>query len=912
MPKARVFELAKEMGMQYEDLLDRLTSMGMEGVNRMSSLDEDEIRRIKAEIGPPKPKLYDERRVARTIIRRRKKESPEPEVQPETHTQPFLSQESLPSMEAEPEIEILAEETIEIEEVTPQVEEEVEFLEASEPEVLEINVKPLAPIQEEVESVQESVEISVESVEQGKETIKPKVPERVVEVAPPVIERKVAEVKAKKHITRKGRKGRKEEPAKIIKMPEPEVKVVAAPESAPVEKIPAKVISIPVTEAVPESEEELARKSRKKKPKKFEKAPQEEVTAAKKPFLKRKEVLERADLYDDDRIRLPKSKKGVKVVRRSQKTELTIPKAIKRRIKMANETMSVGELSKKMGVKAGEVVKKLFSLGIAAGITQTIDFDTAALVASEFDYEIEKGLLQEAAILAPTKTKEEDRVLRPPVITVMGHVDHGKTTLLDAIRQTNVVSGEAGGITQHIGAYHVKVGDGSVTFLDTPGHEAFTAMRARGAKVTDLVILVVAADDGVMQQTKEAIDHAKAAGVPLIVAINKIDKPNADLERVKRELADYGVVAEEWGGETVFVPVSAKQKQGINELLEYVLLQAELLELKADPTVNARGTIVEARLDRGRGPVATALIQSGTLKVGDTFICGSEFGRVRGMIDDHGSNVDEAGPSMPVEIQGFSGVPNAGDEIIVLSDEKIIKQIAGRRQQESRMAGLFQGSPLTLEDLYKRVQEGEAKALNVVLKADVQGSVEALSDSLIKLSTPQVTVNMIHASTGAISENDVMLSAASSAIIIGFNVRPTAKVRKLAETENVEMRLYDVIYDVISDVKEAMAGRLTPTYAEKVQGQAVVRQIFRISKIGTIAGCVMTEGKLTRNDRVRVIREGVVIADNTVDSLKRFKDDLREVVQGYEFGIHVTNFNDIKEGDIIESYVLEEIKPTLT
>ena len=435
---------------------------------------------------------------------------------------------------------------------------------------------------------------------------------------------------------------------------------------------------------------------------------------------------------------------------------------------------------------------------------------------------------------------------------------------------------------------------------------------SKWAKVTDIVVLVVAADDGVMQQTKEAIDHAKAAGVPLIVAVNKIDKANADSDRVKRELADYGVAPEEWGGETVFVPLSAKQKKGISELLEYILLQAEMLELKADPTVNARGTIVEARLDRGRGPVATVLVQVGTLRVGAAFICGNEFGRVRAMIDDCGNIVDEASPSSPVEIQGFSGVPNAGDELIVLSDEKMIKQIAERRQEESRMAGLFRGGAMTLEDLYKRVQEGEAKELAVVLKADVQGSVEALSESLIRLSTPAISVNIIHASTGSISENDIMLAAASKGIIIGFNVRPPAKVRKLADAENVELRLYDVIYDVISDVKEAMTGRLAPTYVEKVQGQSEVRQLFRISRVGTIAGCMMTEGKLTRNDRVRVVRDGLVVADSTIASLKRLKDDIREVVQGYDFGIHIINFNDIKEGDIIESYVLEEVKPTLT
>jgi translation initiation factor IF-2 len=911
MPKARVFELAKELGMQYEDLLDKLSSMGMEGVNRMSALDEDEVRRIKAEIGPPKPKLYEERRVARTVIRRRKKETAEPEA--EIVAEPALLEEIVPSVETPPEAITSVEGPEPVERVKiPVTEEEVKPFEVGEPEVSEAIPVSKLPKEEGAEPSLVSAEIPVEEKVTSREA---KAPEEIKETARPAVgtaKRETVELKEKKQAVKKIRKVRKEEPARIIKMPEPEVKLPPPPpEHAPKGKPAAKVLSIPVPGIVPETEEEIARKAKKRKPKKYEKAVQEETPAIKKPLVKRKEVLERADLYDEDRIRPLKGKKSPRAIHRPQRMEPTVPKAIKRRIKMVSDSITVSDLAKKIGVKAGEVVKKLFSLGISAGINQLIELDAAALVASEYDYEVEKSQLPETEFLAPAETKEENLVLRPPVITVMGHVDHGKTTLLDAIRQTNVVSEEAGGITQHIGAYHVKVGDGLVTFLDTPGHEAFTAMRARGAKVTDIVVLVVAADDGVMQQTKEAIDHAKAAGVPLIVAVNKIDKANADLDRVKRELAEYGVTPEEWGGETVFVPLSAKQKKGISELLEYILLQAELLELKADPMMNARGTIVEARLDKGRGPVATALVQTGTLKVGAAFICGNEFGRVRAMTDDRGTIIDEAGPSIPVEIQGFSGVPNAGDELIVLTDEKMIKQIAERRQEESRMAGLFRGGAMTLEDLYKRVQEGEAKELAVVLKADVQGSVEALSESLIKLSTSAISVNIIHSSTGGISENDIMLAAASKGIIIGFNVRPTAKVRKLADAEKVEMRLYDVIYDVISDVKEAMTGRLTPTYVEKVQGQAEVRQIFRISRVGTIAGCMMTEGKLTRNDRVRVVRDGVVAADSTVESLKRLKDDIREVVQGYDFGIRIANFNDVKEGDIIESYVLEEVKPTL-
>ena len=926
MAKARVFELAKELGLANEDLLEKMTSMGITGMTHMSALEDEQINQIKEEIGTPKTPEYVEKRLGSTIIRRRKK-APKPE--PEIVVEPEASEEEAPAAEGPVASEVIAEPSIPAEmtqEAPAEVEPEpvipaeaaappetVESVETT--EAAEAPGIPEQPEAEQPETVAGEIATVSEPIAEApvEETAAPKEPEK--EAIPDKKTLKKAREKTEKKAAKEGKKGaakkarKKEEPARIIKMPEPERRVEEEPEPEQVRR--PKVVPIREETETQPAAEEGGRKGKKKRSRRGAKAAELEDELAQKRFPKRREILERKDLYDEGRIRSFKSKKGGKAPRKSHKTEVTTPKAIKRRIRLAGDTIIVGELAKKMGIKAGELVKQLFTMGVMANLNQVLDFDTTTLVASEFGYEVERTIPQETEILAPEEVKTENLVERPPVITVMGHVDHGKTTLLDAIRESNVVAGESGGITQHIGAYHVKVGDGSMTFLDTPGHEAFTAMRARGAKVTDIVILLAAADDGVMQQTKEAIDHAKAAGVPIIVAVNKIDKANADQDRVKRELSDYGVVPEEWGGDTVVVPISAKQKKGIDELLEYVLLQAEMLELKADPSINARGTVIEARLDKGRGAVATVLVQSGTLKVGDSFLCGHHAGRVRALNDDRGRPVEEAGPSIPVEVQGFTGVPMAGDEFIVLADEKTVKQIAERRQHEQRVASLSQGGAMTLEKLQQQIQEGEANQLNIVLKADVQGSVEALSEALQKLSTSGVSLNPVHASTGAISENDVMLAAASDAIIVGFNVRPTAKVRQLAKNEQVEIRLYEVIYDVINDIKEAMAGRLAPTYEERVLGQAEVRELFRVSKVGTIAGCVVSEGKISRSERARVIREGIVVADGELQSLKRFKDDVKEVAQGFECGINIANFNDVKVGDIIESYTLEEIKATL-
>ncbi len=575
-------------------------------------------------------------------------------------------------------------------------------------------------------------------------------------------------------------------------------------------------------------------------------------------------------------------------------------------------SITVQELAKRIGKTAAEVIKYLMGQGIMATINQELDLETAALVAQDLgaivEIKAEKPITELEDLVDPPETLRE----RPPVVTVMGHVDHGKTSLLDAIRRTNVTASEAGGITQHIGAYQVRLKNRKITFLDTPGHAAFTAMRARGAQATDIAILVVAADDGVMPQTVEAINHAKAAGVPIVVAINKIDRPEANPERVKQQLTEYGLVPEEWGGDTIMVPVSAVTKEGINELLEMVLLTADVAELKANPDRPARGIVIEAQLDRGRGPVATMLVQKGTLKIGDNLVAGSVYGRVRAMVDDRGERVNSAPPSTPVEVLGLSDLPEAGDIFQVVEDEKLARQIASSRQEEKRQEELKAASKTTLDDLFKQMEAGEVKELNLVIKGDVQGSVEALRGALEQLSTSEVKVNLLHGGVGAITETDVMLAAASKAIIIGFNVRPEANnVRKAAEEAGVEIRLYRVIYEVIDDVRAAMSGLLEPEEREVILGRAEVRATFKVPKAGTVAGCFVTEGKIQNRALARVIRDGVVVFEGRIESLKRFKDDVREVAQGYECGVGLERFNDIKEGDIIEAYNIEEIQREL-
>ena len=582
-------------------------------------------------------------------------------------------------------------------------------------------------------------------------------------------------------------------------------------------------------------------------------------------------------------------------------TEISVP-----------DTITVGDFAAKMGKSAAEVVKKLMLLGIMATVNQSIDFDTAELIADEFGIKVNKEIVlsKEDILLmeADAEDKPEDLVERPPVVVVMGHVDHGKTSLLDAIRHTSVTSTEAGGITQHIGAYSVKLKDRTITFLDTPGHEAFTTMRARGAQVTDVAILVVAADDGIMPQTVEAINHAKAANVDIIVAINKIDKENANVERVKQSLMEYGLVPEEWGGDTICVEISAKKKINIDGLLEMVLLVADMKELKANPNRPAKGTVIEARVDKGKGPVATVLVQNGTLRQGDTVICGTSVGHVRAMTNDKGRRVKEAGPSMPVEIQGLNEAPSGGDELIVVKDEKLARDVAEQRKQEIQENKFNSVVKVSLDNLFSQIDEGNMKELDIIVKADVQGSVEAVKQSLEKLSNDEVRVKVIHGAVGAVNESDVMLASASNAIIVGFNVRPDAGAIAMSEQNDVDIRLYRVIYQAIEEIESAMKGMLDPEYKEVVLGYADVRQTFRVPNVGVIAGCYVTQGKIVRNASVRVVRDGIIIHEGKISSLKRFKDDAKEVTEKFECGLGIENFNDIKEEDRIECFEMQEIE----
>lgn len=577
------------------------------------------------------------------------------------------------------------------------------------------------------------------------------------------------------------------------------------------------------------------------------------------------------------------------------------------------ESLSVAELAKKLHREPSEIIKKLFMLGVMATINQELDKDAIELICADYGVEVEEEIRVDITDLEThfeqtEEVNEADLSERPPVVTIMGHVDHGKTTLLDSIRNTKVTAGEAGGITQHIGAYQVTEGDKKISFLDTPGHAAFTTMRARGAKVTDLTILVVAADDGVMPQTVEAINHAKAAEVPIIVAVNKMDKPSANPDRVMQELTEHGLVPEAWGGETIFVPISALKGEGIDTLLEMILLVAEVGELKANPNRLALGTVIEAQLDKGRGSVATLLVQDGTLKVGDPIVVGHTFGRVRAMVNDKGRRVKEAGPSTPVEITGLNEVPQAGDRFVVFEDEKTARQVGETRAMSAIQAQRSEKQRVTLDNLFEQMSQGEMKELNLIVKADVQGTVEAMAASLMKIDVEGVNVKIIHTGAGAITESDISLAAASNAIVIGFNVRPDINAKRAAEEEGVDIRLHRIIYKVIEEIEQAMKGMLDPEFVEKIIGQAEVRQTIKVSKVGTIAGSYVTEGKVTRDSGVRVIRDNVVIFEGELDTLKRFKDEVKEVAKGYECGITITNFNDIKEGDIIEAYIMEEVK----
>lgn len=667
----------------------------------------------------------------------------------------------------------------------------------------------------------------------------------------------------------------------------------------------AEAVAQPI--AVPEEEEDIKIPDRFKKEVEVEKVEKFKAKPGMQKAFQAIRKIEPKKWAEQKTFRKPKDR--FKKAEPAATPQITAPR--KKSIKLQEGT-TVKEFAELIGHKIPDVIKKLMEMGYMFTVNQPVDMDAAMLVAESFGVKVETVTAERIDVIEEMVEDAASLVPRPPVVTIMGHVDHGKTSLLDAIRETKVTETEAGGITQHIGAYNVSLQGKNITFLDTPGHEAFTALRARGAKVTDIVVLVVAADDGVMPQTVEAIDHSNAANVPIVVAVNKIDKPEANPSRVKNELAERRVVSEEWGGQNIFVEVSAKKRIGIERLLEMILLQAEMMELKANPNRSAKGTIIEAKLDRGRGPVATVLIQTGTLRGGDAFVAGSASGKVRALIDDTGKKINEAGPSIPVEIIGFSEVPTSGDVFTCVEDEKKARQIALARLQKQRLAEVVSHKKLTLDELYSKIKEGQIKELGIVIKGDVQGSVEAIRSAFEGITHPEVKVRVIHAAVGGINESDVMLAAASNAIIIGFNIRPELKASQLAEKEGVDIRLYNIIYEAIDDVKKALEGLLEPTLKENVLGRAEVRQTFQVSRLGTIAGCYVIDGMISRaSEGIRVIRDNIVVYEGKLASLKRFREDIRDVQTGYECGITIENFNDLKVGDILENYIIEKIAAKL-
>ena len=897
MAKTRVSHLAKEFNLDVKELILRLREINIEVDNYLSSIDATDVARAREMIAKAIP-LVEEQRVGTHVKRRRALARPTTVTEKKTVPPPAPDEQSsitTPEAEAsspagsppeaaaapgkpgplgfkrrkvgEKPAKIIA--LPEAPKPTPAIKRPPVKETGPTAEAASEKQLPLAPVLPEAEQAhpeagvvpppsQEPAGVSPEATAAETEHAETTVPADATQ-APLDVKQPDTSTALKRQ---KAKKARKDTPARIISLPVPgeKPKPEAAPQrqetpAAPARRAPrvidmAKVKAEEKPAPAPEKEKAKVKKKRAKKPGGAE-------DDAKKKGFRKKEIREGAELYagKDTEGGLGSKKKGAKKgVRKMGKTELTVPKAIKRRVKVG-DSITVGELAKKMGIKFSDLARKLMALGIMATINHPIDYDSAVLVAGEFGYEIERSVRLEEDILGLPPQEEVELEARPPVVTIMGHVDHGKTSLLDAIRQSHLIDREAGGITQHIGAYHVSLDKGNVVFLDTPGHEAFTAMRARGAQVTDIVVLVVAADDGVMPQTLEAINHAKAAGVPLVVAVNKIDKPDANPDRVKRELAERGVVPEEWGGDVQFADISAKKLMGIDELLEKILLQAEILELQAGADTFARGRIIEAKLDKGRGALGTVLIQGGTLKTGDVFVCGLEYGRVRAMFDDRGERVDQATPSIPVEVQGFSGVPQAGDEFIVLENERVAKQVAQMRQQKQREAAMAKLSKVTLEKLYERFQEGMVKELNLILKADVQGSIEALTQALTELGNKDIKVNIIHTGAGDITETDIMLASASNAIVIGFNVRSNPKAQMLAEQEQVDVRFYNVIYNLVNDVHSALEGMLEPIFEERHLGRVEVRQVFAISKIGTIAGSYVLDGKVERNSLVRVKRQ---------------------------------------------------------
>ncbi|MBN1573946.1 MAG: translation initiation factor IF-2 [Deltaproteobacteria bacterium] len=908
MAKMKVFELARKLKVDDGALLLKIQEMGIDIDDPEMILEPEEVKILEDKIIKEKGADVVEERIKPTVIRRRAKKKPQERV-----VQEGMEEEEKEAAEdvevAEGEVEAVSkgEEERKLEdkrEIRRRESEKAERADEREmPKKADKEIKAKEELKTAEESTPKIEDIPVEGGDRADKAAK------APEVKGERVLRKRLKTVSKDEITEILR-------PKVIQKPTKEDILHGKDKKFKRDK-GEKEGSPSVVGTAPAPAKKEAEKRRKKK-----KRQQEDVSMEpQKRSLKKREILIRTDdavkwdegkQFREEKKRKKPKKKEAKAAKPAKKVFkkplITTPKASKRVIKI-EEVISVGELARKMGVKAADIIKKLMELGVTTtSINNVIDMDTASLVAQDYEYEVENVAFEEESIIKEVDDRREDLVLRPPVVTIMGHVDHGKTTLLDAIRQTNVVGGELGGITQHIGAYEVDIADKKIVFLDTPGHKAFTTMRARGAEVTDIVVLVVAADDGVMPQTVEAINHAKAAGVPIIVAVNKIDKPEANPSKIKKGLIEYGLITEEMGGDTIFVEISAKEKKNLNGLLEMIAIQAEVLELSANPNKHARGVVIEAKLDRGRGPIATVLIKEGTLKVGDHFVMGLYGGRVRALINDKGENVESAGPSIPTEVLGLGGVPNAGDPMIVVESERDAKEIAGHRQMRSREKEMVvPQAKVTLEDLYERIKREGKQELNLIIKADVQGSAEALSENLINLSTDEIKVVIIHGATGSITESDVILASASDAIVIGFSVRPEPKVAELAEKENVEIKLYNVIYDCVDDIKKALTGMLAPKYVEKTLGRAEVREIFNVPKIGAVAGSYVIDGKILRGSNVRLIRNDEVVFKGKMSSLRRFKEDTKEVASGYECGIKIDNFNDIQPKDIIEAYEIEEV-----
>lgn len=937
-----VDDLARDLKVKNEDLLRELATLGYQVEGPDSHLETDDpgaLRDILVTALPQREIV--EKRIRPTVIRRRMKKQPpaakeEAPIEVAAFTEPVVevpagAEPETPAAEKEGKI---SEEAVgrPKSEPTRKPKKKVRKMEPARiiempPPKPPVETAPLQPRSSPVAAEDMHGEPARAKGEVEVHDALPAPPEATAKAAAEVVGPvdaeapavKTAEGKEEKatddrFAKKRKKKERKMQPAQIIGRidlrKEPPRQAEATPEPPPTRtpRIVEPAAAAPEPFPLEPIKEEDKRKKRKKDRKGREQV-DEVAEEAKSKVRRSKEVVLGTDLYEDRRPGRLRGK-GKKVKQR--KPEITTPKASKRRLKLP-PSVSVASLAHKMSIKASEVIRRLISLGVTASMNEDVDFETASIVATEFGFEAESTEHREQDLL-PTRPADDEANLvpRPPVITVMGHVDHGKTSLLDAIRSTHVTDQEAGGITQHIGAYKVRLPRGELVFLDTPGHEAFTAMRARGANVTDFVVLVVAADDGVMDQTREAINHARAAKVPIIVAVNKIDKSDADKDRVVRQLSQLELVPESWGGDTLYSFVSAKTGDGLNDFLELILLQAEMMELRANPAKGAFGTVIEARLDKGKGPVATVLVTDGTLKLGDPFVAGTLFGKVRAMIDHEGKLLTEAGPATPVEVQGFSGVPEAGEPLIVVEDEKVARQIGSQRLEKQRAQEVAVTAPSSLEDLLARMQEQETKELNLILKADVQGSVEALRESLIGISAQEIKVRVIHAGVGAITESDVMLASASNATIVGFNVRPSPKTIHLAEQEKVDLRVYTVIYEVLEEIRKAMQGMLEPVEKEVIMGRAEVRQTFSIPRVGAIAGCYVTSGKIERSNQVRLLRDGVVVYQGRIVSMKRYKDDIKEAPEGYECGLALENFRDVKVGDEIEAFVIEKETAELT